>query len=422
METELEMDFVESFGEMDLDERLLQALKNQHHAKPTPIQASAIPVLLEHKDLLAGAPTGTGKTAAFILPALQYLIDNPARATSARIMILAPTRELAFQTHKVVKQLGEFLEFNSVVITGGFNQAQQLKRLEDPFDILVATPGRLLNIMANEDLDLSQVEMVVIDEADRMLDMGQGPDVKSLIEVIPGDFQAALFSATLAGAGVRNFAEAILEEPVEIELSAPNQKSDKVQQFNYFADDIPHKQQLLKALIEDESCQSALVFCNKKERAVALTEWLQSQNISAQVLHGDFVQAKRMERIKRFKNGKVKVMVATDVAARGLDMLNITHVINFDIPFRGDIYIHRIGRTGRGHQVGIACNLVAPFDVKTMQRIAYHLQQKLPVAKIKGLEPKTKIGKPKKAKKKLHKKKLAKKQGKQKQKGKAKKK
>lgn len=154
------------------------------------------------------------------------------------------------------------------------------------------------------------------------------------------------------------------------------------------------------------------MFCNKKERAIALTEWLQSQNVSAQVLHGDFVQAKRMERMKRFAQGRVKVMVATDVAARGLDMLNITHVINFDIPFRGDIYIHRIGRTGRGHQVGVACNLVAPFDVKNMQRIEYHLQQRLPVAKIKGLEPKIKLGKPKKAKKKPHKKKLAKKQAK----------
>ena len=400
---------VESFEALDLDERLLQALKNQRHLKPTPIQAAAIPVLLEQKDLLAGAPTGTGKTAAFVLPILQYLIDYPRHNSSSpdqagRALILAPTRELAFQIHKVVKQLSEFLEVQSVVVTGGFNQANQLKRLERPFDILVATPGRLLNLMANEVLDLLQIEVVIIDEADRMLDMGQGPDVLALIEGISGDFQAALFSATLAGSGVRHFAEQILEDPVEIELTAPNQKSVNVQQVSYFADDIPHKQQLLKALVEDESCQSALVFCNKKVRAIEVAEWLQSQNISAQVLHGDFVQAKRMERIKRFKSGKIKVMVATDVAARGLDILNITHVINFDIPFRGDIYIHRIGRTGRGHQVGIACNLVAPFDLKNMQRIEYHLQQRLPVAKIKGLEPKLKLGKVKKPKTKAKKK------------------
>jgi ATP-dependent RNA helicase SrmB len=404
----MEMNEALSFEEMDLDERLLQALKSQHFHTPTPVQAQAIPPLLDGKDLLAGAPTGTGKTAAFVLPALQHLIDNPARPSSARILILAPTRELAFQTHKVIKQLGEHLDFNSVVVTGGFNQGKQLGRLEDAFDILVATPGRLLNIMTEEHLDLSQVEFLVIDEADRMLDMGQGPDVKALIEAIPGDFQAALFSATLAGAGVQRFAEEILEEPEVVEIAAPNEQSQNVQQFNLIADDNAHKQALLKALIEDETCERALVFCNKKERAIALTEWLQSQNLSAQVLHGDFVQAKRMEKMQKFKQGKIQVMVATDVAARGLDIQNITHVINFDIPFRGDIYIHRIGRTGRGHQVGIAYNLVAPYDLKNMQRIEYHLQQRLPLTKVKGLEPRTKIAKPQKAKKKPHKKKLAK--------------
>jgi len=377
-----------TFEDFDLDEILLNAIKKQAYHKPTPIQAVAIPLMLERKDILAGAATGTGKTAAFVIPALQYLLDEPKRSSRhPRVLILSPTRELAFQIHKVVNQLGTYGNFPSVIITGGFKQSQQAETLTRACDILVATPGRLAKLVEEEHVDLSFIEIVIIDEADRMLDMGQGPTVHALLESIPTDFQAGLFSATLSGKGIEHFAEEILEEPEVVQVDAPNQQSEQVQQLVYLADNKAHKRALLASIVQDTSSQSVIVFCNKKDKAIELTEWLQSQNVSAQVLHGDFIQAVRLEKLKKFKSNKIKVMVATDVAARGLDMLQITHVINYDIPYRGDIYIHRIGRTGRAQQVGIAINLVEHHDLKNLERIEYHLQQSLPVEKIAGLEP-----------------------------------
>lgn len=412
-----------TFEDFDLDECLLEAIKKQSYHKATPIQEAAIPAMLERRDVLAGAATGTGKTAAFVIPVLQYLLDEPKRSTRhPRVLILSPTRELAFQIHKVVNQLGSNGNFPTVIITGGFKQSQQADTLTRACDILVATPGRLAKLMENENVDLSYIEIVIIDEADRMLDMGQGPTVHALLESIPTDFQAGLFSATLSGKGIERFAEEILEDPEVIQVNAPNQQSGQIQQSIYLANDKAHKQALLANLVQDETCQSAIVFCNKKDKAIEVTKWLQSQNISAQVLHGDFIQAVRLEKLKKFKTQKIKVLVATDVAARGLDMLHITHVINYDIPYRGDIYIHRIGRTGRAQQVGIAINLVEHHDLKKMERIEYHLEQSLPVEKIAGLEPNFTLKDAlKKAKKKKKTKKKSKKPKKEKVKRKAKK-
>jgi ATP-dependent RNA helicase SrmB len=320
-----------------------------------------------------------------------------------------------------VRELSANMAVRSKVISGGFAQNRQIDQLQQPFQILIATPGRLLNLLNQEHIELEYLEMVIIDEADRMLDMGQGPDVYALLDAIPSAFQAALFSATLAGGGIQRFAERILDEPTVIQVDAANQQSSQVQQAVYFADDREHKQTLLAAILNDPSCHSAIVFCNKKERAIQLSEWLSQQSISAQVLHGDFIQAKRLEKVERFREGKIKVLVATDVAARGLDLLNITHVINFDLPLRGDIYIHRIGRTGRAQNVGIAISLVEGHELKSLERIEYHLQSSLPVGKIDGLEARLK---PKKvqAAKKPHKKKLAKAKAKNKTKNKASKK
>lgn len=377
-----------TFEEFDLDDVLLSAIRKQSYNKPTPIQAAAIPLMLDRKDVLAGAATGTGKTAAFVLPALQYLLDEPKHSSRhPRILILSPTRELAFQIHKVVKNLGSYCNFPSVIITGGFKLNVQIDVLTRACDILIATPGRLAKLIEEDAVTLSYVEMVIIDEADRMLDMGQGPVVRALLDAIPGDFQAGLFSATLSGTGIEKFAEDILDEPEVVQVDAPNTKSEQIQQIVYLANDKAHKDALLKNILKDASCQSAIVFCNKKEKAIEVTDWLQSQNISAQVLHGDFTQATRLDKINKFKANKIKVLVATDVAARGLDMLKITHVINYDMPFRGDMYIHRIGRTGRAQQVGIAINLVERHDLKHLERIEYHLGQKLPIEKISGLEP-----------------------------------
>ncbi|WP_321326155.1 DEAD/DEAH box helicase [Thiomicrorhabdus sp.] len=380
-----------TFEELDLDPALLDAIEQLKYHKPTPIQEAAIPVLMNRRDLLAGAATGTGKTAAFVLPVLQYLLDEPQRSNQPRVLLLAPTRELAFQIHKVLKQLNTYCDFATAVITGGFKMSQQIETLKKPCDILVATPGRLAKIMEEDQVNLSDIEMLIIDEADRMLDMGQGPTVRALIEAIPGDFQAGLFSATLSGSGVAKFADEVLDNPDVVQIDAPNQQSVQVQQAVYLANDKEHKHAILTNLLSDPSCQSAIVFCNKKDKAIEVTEYLQSQNISAQVLHGDFIQAVRLEKMQKFTSGKIKVLVATDVAARGLDMLNITHVINYDMPFRGDMYIHRIGRTGRAQQVGVAINIVERHDLPNLERVEYHLQQKLPEEKIAGLEPNFKL-------------------------------
>jgi len=387
------------FDDFLFDDKLLQALAKQNFQTPTAIQQAAIPFILEGKDVLAGAATGTGKTATFVLPVLQQLIDEPNTGSSPRILMLAPTRELAFQIQYVINQLAKYINVNTAVVTGGFSQAKQTTFAQQACDIIIATPGRLLNLVSSEAIDLSDIDIVIIDEADRMLDMGQGPDVLAILATISNGFQACLFSATLAGTGVEIFAEELLHDAEVIQIDAANQKSDQVSQTVYFADNKEHKQALLLATINDESCKSALVFCNKRERAEDLTNWLQSRNISAQVMHGDFNQAVRRDKTRKFRIGQVKVMVATDVASRGLDLTNISHVINYDIPFKGEIYIHRIGRTGRANEVGAAINLVEHHDLKNLERIEYHLKTKLPIAKIKGFEPKAKINKAKSNKK-----------------------
>ncbi|PHS70602.1 MAG: DEAD/DEAH box helicase [Methylophaga sp.] len=381
------------FDDFFLDEKLLQVLEKLDFQTPTAVQEAAIPFILEGKDVLAGAATGTGKTAAFVLPVLQQLIDEPNTNQQPKVLMLAPTRELAFQIQYVVERFSRHLDINTVIVTGGFSQAKQANFLQQPCDIVIGTPGRLLNLVSDEVLDLSDINVVIIDEADRMLDMGLSPDVLSLLATIADGFQACLFSATLAGSGVDIFAEELLSDAEIIQINAANQKSEQVSQHVYFADNREHKQALLLASINHKNCQSALVFCNKKERAEQVTDWLQSQNISAQVMHGDFNQATRLDKTRKFRTGQIKVMVATDVAARGLDLTNITHVINYDLPFKGDIYIHRIGRTGRAGQVGTAINLVELHDRKNLERIEFHLQSKLPVAKMKGLAAKSKANK-----------------------------
>lgn len=376
-----------TFNELLLDDKLLLAVERQGFKTPTAIQQASIPFILEGKDVLAGAATGTGKTAAFVLPALQHLIDEPNTEQHAKILMLAPTRELAFQIKHVVDQLAKQLKINTVIVTGGFSQAKQASFLQQPCDIVIGTAGRLLNLVADESLDLCYVDLLIIDEADRMLDMGQGPDVLALLATIADGFQACLFSATLAGSGVEIFADELLTDAKVIQIDAANQKSAQVSQQLYFADNKAHKQALLLNFINATDCKSALVFCNKKERAVTVADWLQSQNVSAQAMHGDFNQATRKDKTRKFRTGQIKVMVATDVAARGLDLTNISHVINYDLPFKCDVYIHRIGRTGRAQQIGTAIDLVEHHDLKNLERIEFHLKSKLPIYKIKGLEP-----------------------------------
>jgi ATP-dependent RNA helicase SrmB len=375
------------FDDLMLDPLLLKAVKKQGFVYPTPVQQHAIPALLEGKDVLACAATGTGKTAAFVLPIMQGFIDTPPRQHLPRVLILAPTRDLAIQIHRVVEQLGYGLSLHPVIVTGGLSPAKQIEYLEQDCDIITATPGRLLQLVTENDIDLSSVELVIVDEADRMLDMGQGPDVLHLMAALDGGFQTGLFSATLQGGGITVFAEEILKEPEHIQIHASNKQAETITQQVYLADSFNHKNKLLEEILKQKYCDRALVFCNKIERANVLTEWLQSRNISAQVLHGEFRQSDRMEKTRKFKQGKIKVMVATDVAARGLDIEDVSHVINYDLPYRGDLYIHRIGRTARAEKEGLAISLVEIHELKNLERIEYHLDTRLPTFKLPGLEP-----------------------------------
>jgi ATP-dependent RNA helicase SrmB len=384
-----------TFDDLMLDPPLLEAVAAQSLTTPTPIQLEAIPVLLAGEDILACAATGSGKTLAFVLPLLQKLLDEPNQGNEAKALIMAPTRELAFQIQHVIDTFGKVLSPRVAMVTGGQSPAAQVQYLGRGCDIIIATPGRLLQLVEEEQADLSEIEYVVIDEADRMLDMGQGPDVARNLAAIKTAFQTALFSATLAGAGVELFAKALLPNAQRIQIDAANQYAQQVSQTVYLADNIEHKQALLKAVLTLPECQSALVFCNKKERAVEVAEYLQSQNLSAQVIHGDYSQADRRERTRKFRQGKIQVLVATDVAARGLDLPQVSHVINYDVPFRGDTYIHRVGRTGRAGQPGNAINLVEPNDQKNLQRVEHHIGQALPIRKMKGLAPQAKSNKKK---------------------------
>lgn len=384
-----------TFDDLMLDQPLLEAIAEQGFTTPTPVQQEVIPPLLAGEDVLACAATGSGKTLAFVLPLVQKLLDEPSSGKQARALILAPTRELAFQTQHVIHSLDKVITTRVAMVTGGQSPAAQVEYLQNGCDIIIATPGRMLQLVEQDQADLSAVEYVVIDEADRMLDMGQGPDVANVLSHITTAFQTSLFSATLAGAGVELFANALLPDARRIEINAANQYARQVSQTVYLADNREHKQALLQAIIKQPVCQSALVFCNKKERAVEVAEFLQSQNLSAQVIHGDFSQADRRERTRKFRQGKIKVLVATDVASRGLDLPQVSHVINFDVPFRGDIYIHRVGRTGRAGQPGDAVNLVEPNDQTNLQRIEHHIDQRLPVKKMKGLAPRSKSNKKK---------------------------
>jgi len=333
------------------------------------------------------------------LPLLQKLLDEPNTSGLAKALILAPTRELAFQIQYMIQQLGRSLELEIAMITGGQAPTAQVQFLENGCDIIIATPGRLLSLSQDDYADLSAIEFVVIDEADRMLDMGQGPDVANLLAMIETEFQTCLFSATLAGDGVELFTDELLPNAQHVTIHAANQHAEQIVQQVYLADNREHKQTLLLALLNDETCKSALVFCNKKERAVEVADYLQSKNVSAQVVHGDYTQAERRDRTRKFRNGLTKVLVATDIAARGLDLPQVSHVINYDVPFRGDTYIHRVGRTGRAGQSGVAINLVEPHDHAHLQRVEHHIGHALPILKMKGLAPKGKANKAKSKKK-----------------------
>jgi ATP-dependent RNA helicase RhlE len=364
-----------SFADLGLTPELLRAVAELGYTTPTPIQIQAIPAVLADRDVLAGAQTGTGKTAAFILPILQKLGDPPGRAP--RALVLTPTRELAAQIGESARAYGKYLKFRTLVVFGGVNIKQQILDLRGGCDILVATPGRLLDLAEQGAVNLRCVRCLVLDEADRMLDMGFLPAIRRVLKLLPAERQNLMFSATYV-AEIRELASRILRDPASIEVAARNATAEGVDHQVYR---VPkdHKRHLLAHLIEDGNWHQVLVFTRTKHGANRLTKQLQSNGILATAIHGNKSQAARTKALHDFKTNKVTALVATEVAARGLDIKELPHVVNYELPNVPENYIHRIGRTARAGGSGQAVSLVSPDEAPLLKDIETMLKRKLPV-------------------------------------------
>ncbi len=379
---------ITTFAQLDLHPQIFKAISACGYTQPTPIQARSIIDILNGMDVVASAQTGTGKTAAFVLPALHRLSTTKA-TQKPRILILTPTRELATQITKAAEKYGKFLRFNIVSLVGGMPYHQQLRKLSRPVDIIVATPGRLMDHMRSRRLDLSAIEMLILDEADRMLDMGFIDDVEFIANSTPKSRQTLLFSATV-DSKLATVVRHLLKNPTRIDLSSEKLSPAKIKQELYIADNIQHKNRLLQHLLDNENMFKAIIFSATKINADKLAKQLSDQGFPAAALHGDLKQSARNRTVEQLRSGKIQFLVATDVAARGIDINDITHVINFDLPKFSEDYVHRIGRTGRAGKSGIAISLAMPGDAKHVQRIERFTKQKFVPLTIPGLEPKTK--------------------------------
>ena len=383
---------VTTFSELELDESLLNALQDKGFTRPTAIQAAAIPPALEGRDVLGSAPTGTGKTAAYLLPVLQHLIDFPRKKSGPpRILILTPTRELAMQVAEQARELAKHTHLDIATITGGVAFMNHAEVFSENQDVVVATTGRLLQYIKEENFDCRAVETLILDEADRMLDMGFAQDIETIAAETRWRKQTLLFSATLEGEAIADFAKRLLNEPVEVEADPSRRERQKIQQWYYRADDVKHKTALLVHLLKQPEATRTIVFVRKRERLHELVGWLREAGINSCYLEGEMVQAKRNEAIIRMKDGRVNVLVATDVAARGIDIDDVSHVINFDMPRTADTYLHRIGRTGRAGRKGTALSLVEAHDHLLLGKIARYLDEPLKSRTIDELRPTTRV-------------------------------
>jgi ATP-dependent RNA helicase RhlE len=353
-----------SFDNLGLDERLLKAVRAMGYTAPTPIQEQSIPAIVAGKDVVGCAQTGTGKTAAFTLPTLQRVRPGNRRPVA---LIITPTRELAAQIEGVAKQASRFTQHKVAVVYGGVGYGPQASALRKGVDILVATPGRLLDLCKQKDCRLDRVEVLVLDEADRMLDMGFWPDVKRILDMLPSDRQNLLFSATMTPEVMR-IAGDMLHEPVRIDVSPPSKPIDKIAQSAYPVNG-QQKVDLLLSLIRDHDLNKVLVFTRTKHRADRVAKVLSNAGISGAAIHGNRSQSQRQQALDGFKRGKHKVLVATDIVARGIDVEGISHVINFDLPTVPEDYVHRIGRTARAGKSGIAFSLIAPEEHNQLRDI-----------------------------------------------------
>ena len=379
-----------SFENLNLHPSILHALQEAGYTEATPIQAEAIPEIMAGHDLMASAQTGTGKTAAFIVPALNLLATpHPSKSRGPRILVLVPTRELAAQVNEAARKYGKFIRARTVSIVGGMPYPLQNKLLSQPLDILVATPGRLLDHMERGRIDLSRLQMLILDEADRMLDMGFMPDVERICSALPAERQTLLFSATLEG-NIARIASQILRNPKTIQIAAQQAKHENIEQRLHFVDDMGHKNKLLEHLLIAPDVNQAIVFTSTKRHAELLSEDLIAAGHKAAALHGDMTQGARNRTLTKLRHGDVNVLVATDVAARGIDIAGISHVINYDLPKFAEDYVHRIGRTGRAGRSGIAISFAAHGERFQLRKIEQYTGQRLEAAVIAGLEPQRK--------------------------------
>jgi len=377
-----------SFEQLGLTEELLKAVTEQGYITPTPVQLKAIPLILEGRDILAGAQTGTGKTASFTLPLLQRLAENSdphQKPRRVRALILAPTRELAAQVYESVITYGKYLTLHVEAVVGGASIGVQTRNLRRGCDIVVATPGRLIDHVQQRNINLSNVEILVLDEADRMLDMGFMPDVRQIMSLLPKKRQSLLFSATVPNA-IKSLAASVLNNPVEVEVAKQNATADNISERVYGIGR-EYKRELLSYLIGSNNWKQVLVFVRTKHGADRLEKQLIEDGIRTVALHGDKTQGARNKALEYFKTGKVAVLVATDIAARGLDIDELPHVVNFDLPQVPEDYIHRIGRTGRAGSSGVALSLVCPEEAWMLVEIEKLLKRQIPRVADTGYEP-----------------------------------
>jgi ATP-dependent RNA helicase RhlE len=375
-----------TFEKLGLSEELLRSVRDTGYTKPTPIQAQAIPAILEGSDVMAAAQTGTGKTAGFTLPLLQLLSDKPpVKNNRARALVLTPTRELAAQVQESVFTYGKHLQLRSAVVFGGVKINPQMMKLRRGVDVLVATPGRLLDLFQQRAINFNDIEILVLDEADRMLDMGFIHDIKKIMALLPKQRQTLMFSATFSQE-IRQLAKGIINNPVEIDVAPRNSTVDTISQKIHPVDKA-RKVELLSHLIRKDNWYQVLVFSRTKHGSDKLVKRLSRDNIHAAAIHGNKSQSQRTKALDGFKKNKIQILVATDIAARGIDIDQLSHVVNFDLPNVPEDYVHRIGRTGRAGASGQAISLVCADEIKQLQDIERLIKNKIEREEIENFEP-----------------------------------
>lgn len=371
-----------NFKDLGLSEETLKAIEDCGYDTPTPIQEQAIPAILMTRDVVGLAQTGTGKTAGFTLPMIDILSGGRARARMPRSLVLTPTRELAAQVAENFDTYGKYHKLTKALLVGGVSMDEQVKLLDRGVDVLIATPGRLLDLFERGKILLSDIKVLVIDEADRMMDMGFIPDIEKIVSLLPQIRQTLLFSATMPPE-IKKLTKKFLSNPKEVSVAPPSSTSETVRQFLVWVD-LRRKNEILDKIIRQEDVQNAFVFCNRKRDIAALARWLENRNYAAKGLHGDMAQAQRTATLEDFKEGKITLLICSDVAARGLDVDDMSHVFNYDVPLNPEDYVHRIGRTGRAGKEGRAWTLATSKESKQVEAIKRLIKKDIEEPDVKG--------------------------------------